>query len=100
ENVEFEALLTFEGEAKSANLRSVLPNSRNLSVIQHHSFVKLPDDNYRKREFDPRSGSIFISYLDYSTPVFEPIEKRFITRHRLIKKDPSVAVSEPVKSII
>ncbi|HSP83302.1 MAG TPA: zinc-dependent metalloprotease [Gillisia sp.] len=100
ENVEFEALLTFEGEAKSASLRSVLPNSRNLSVIQHHSFVKLPDDNYQKREFDPRSGSIFISYLDYSTPVFEPIEKRFITRHRLIKKDPTASLSEPVKPII
>lgn len=100
ENVEFEALLTLEGEAKSATLRSVLPNSRNLTVIQHHSFVKLPDDNYQKREFDPRSGAISISYLDYSTPVFEPIEKRFITRHRLTKKNPAAAVSEAVEPII
>ena len=100
ENVEFEALLTFDGEAKSGTLRSVLPNSRNLSVIQHHSFVKLPDDNYQKRQFDPRSGAIHISYLDYSTPVFEPIEKKFITRHRLKKKDPLAAVSEAVKPIV
>ena len=99
-NVEFEALLTLEGSAKSGALRSVLPNSRNLTVIQHHSFVELPDDGYEKRIFDPRSGSISISFLDYSTPVFEPIEKRFITRHRLQKKDPGAAVSEPVKPII
>ncbi|QED36839.1 zinc-dependent metalloprotease [Antarcticibacterium arcticum] len=100
QNVEFEALLTLEGEAKSSTLRSVLPNSRNLTVIQHHSFVKLPDDKYQKREFDPRSGAISISYLDYSTPVFEPIEKRFITRHRLSKKDPAASVSEGVEPII
>lgn len=99
-NVEFEALLTLEGTAKSGALRSVLPNSRNLTVIQHHSFVELPDDGYEKRIFDPRSGSISVSYLDYSTPVFEPIEKRYITRHRLEKKNPDAAVSEPVKPII
>src|SRR5690606_6543604 len=99
-NVEFEALLTLEGTAKSGALRSVLPNSRNLTVIQHHSFVELPDDGYEKRIFDPRSGSISVSYLDYSTPVFEPIEKRYINRHRLEKKNPDAAVSEPVKPII
>ncbi len=100
ENVEFEALLTFEGDSKSSTLREVLPNSRNITLTQHHSFIKLPDDAYEKREFDPRSGSIFISYYDYSTPVFEPIEKRFITRHRLQKKNPEAAVSEPVKPIV
>ncbi len=100
ENVEFEALLTFEGEAKSSTLRDVLPNPKNITVTQHHSFVKLPDDDYEKREFDPRSGAIHITYFDYSTPVFEPIEKRFITRHRLKKKDPEAAVSEPVEPII
>ena len=99
-NVEFEAMLTMEGTAKSGALRSVLPDSRNLTVIQHHSFVKLPDDGYEKRPFDPRSGSIYISYLDYSTPVYEPIEKRFITRHRLQKKDPDAEVSEAVEPII
>ncbi len=99
-NVEFEALLTMEGTARSGALRSVLPNSRNLTVIQHHSFVELTDDGYEKRVFDPRSGSIHISYLDYSSPVFEPIEKRFITRHRLEKKDPGAEVSEPVEPII
>ena len=100
ENVEFEAMLTFDGEATSRVLREVLPNNNSLSVTQHHSFVKLPDNNYKKREFDPRSGAIYISYFDYSTPVFEPIEKRYITRHRLEKKNPELAVSEAVEPII
>ncbi len=100
ENVEFEALLTFDGEATSQTLKNVLPNNKSITVTQHHSFVKLPDDNYKKRTFDPRSGAIYISYLDYSSPVFEPIEKRYIIRHRLEKKNPSKEISEAVKPII
>jgi len=41
-----------------------------------------------------------MSYFDYSTPVHEPIQKYFIERHRLEKKDPSAAVSEAVNPII
>lgn len=100
ENVEFEALLTFDGEATSQTLKDVLPNNNSITVTQHHSFVKLPDDEFKKREFDPRSGAIYISYYDYSTPVFEPIEKRYITRHRLEKKYPQQELSEPVEPII
>jgi len=100
ENVEFEALLTFDGEATSQTLREVLPNNNSITVTQHHSFVKLPDNNYKKRAFDPRSGAIYISYFDYSTPVFEPLEKRYITRHRLEKKNPKQEISEPVEPII
>src|SRR5690606_30114250 len=75
-NVEFEALLTFNGEVKGRNIRSVTPTASLVSVIQHHSFIELPDDNYKPRMFDPRSGAISISYMDYSTPIEEPIVKR------------------------
>ncbi|SDS31937.1 zinc-dependent metalloprotease [Christiangramia echinicola] len=100
ENVEFEALLTFEGEPKGRTINTVAPDPKNISVKQHHSFVKLPDDNYEKREFDPRSGAIFISYMDYASPVYEPIKKRYAVRHRLKKKDPQSEVSEAVEPII
>ena len=100
ENVEFEALLTFEGEPKGSIISSVVPDAKNISVIQHHSFVKLPDDHYEKRLFDPRSGAIYISYLDYASPVHEPIKKRYAIRHRLQKKDPEAEVSEAIEPII
>ncbi len=100
ENVEFEALLTFEGEPKSRTINSVVPDAKNISVTQHHSFVKLPDNDYEKRVFDPRSGAIFISYMDYASPVFEPIKKRYAIRHRLKKKDPEAEISEAVEPII
>lgn len=99
-NVEFEALLTFEGDPKGRNIKSVTPTPSLVSVIQHHSFVELPDGNYKKREFDPRSGSNSMSYMDYATPIQEPITKRFIYRHRLEKKNPDLEVSEAVEPIV
>jgi len=99
-NTEFEALLTFVGEPKGRNIRSVAPDAASLSVIQHHSFVELPDDGYTPRVFDPRSGAISISFQDYSTPIWESLTKRYITRHRLEKKNPEAAISEAKEPII
>ncbi|MCK0124181.1 zinc-dependent metalloprotease [Gelidibacter sp. F2691] len=99
-NVEFEALLTFDGEPKGRNIRSVTPTASLISVIQHHSFIQLPDANYKPRAFDPRSGAISISYMDYATPIEDPIVKRFAIRHRLEKKNPELPMSEAVQPII
>ena len=99
-NTEFEALLTFKGDPTGNLLRSVVPNAGLVSVIEHHSFVELPDDKYEPRPFDPRSGAISISYMDYATPIQEPIKKRFAIRHRLKKKNPEADVSDPIKPII
>jgi hypothetical protein len=38
--------------------------------------------------------------MDYATPVYEPIVKRFITRHRLEKKDATANYSEAKEPII
>ena len=100
QNSEFEATLTFTGQATGDYIKSVAPSSSSVTVRQHHSFVQLPDGNFKPRKFDPRSGYYNMSYYDYATPISEPIEKRFITRHRLEKKNPSAAMSEPVEPII
>ena len=99
-NIEFDMTLTFKGEAKGNYIRSVTPNPNLVTVAQHHSFIELPDDNYVKRIFDPRCGSYPFSYYDYASPVEDPILKQFVTRHRLVKKDPSAVTSEAVEPII
>ncbi len=99
-NVEFEALITYKGTAKGQNISSVAPNSQFLTVIQHHSFVELPDDNYKRRVFDPRSGALSISYMDYATPIQESITKRYIIKHRLEKKYSDQKISEAKEPII
>ena len=99
-NIEFESLLTFTGKPDGAWIQSVAPDSNNVTVIQHHSFVKLPDGDYKPRSFDPRSGAISISYMDYSTPIDEKILKKNIIRHRLEKKFPENDMSEAIEPII
>ncbi|WP_425075517.1 zinc-dependent metalloprotease [Psychroserpens sp. S379A] len=99
-NIEFEALLTFKGIPTGKHLRTVSPTASLVSVIQHHSFIELPDNNYKMREFDVRSGAISMSFLDYATPIQEPIKKRYIIRHRLEKKNPNAQISEAKEPII
>lgn len=99
-NTEFEALLTFSGDAEGRNIYSVAPDASNLTVTQHHSFVQLPDEGYEPRLFDPQSGSISISYQDYATPIYEPLTKRYSIRHRLEKKNPEAKVSEAKEPIV
>ncbi len=100
DNSEFEATITLGGKAKGNEISSVTPDPNSVTVRMHHSFIKLPDDNYKPRKFDPRSGFYDVDYMDYATPIDQPIVKRLLTRHRLQKKDPTAAMSEPVKPII
>ena len=100
QNTEVEVTLTFTGQATGGYIRSVTPTPNVVTVRQHHSFVQLPDDKYKPRKFDPRAGYFGTSFYDYATPIHEPIEKRFINRHRLEKKNPGAAMSEPVEPII
>ena len=100
-NSEFEATITFTGGNDAGRFVStVTPSAEAITVRMHHSFVQLPDDKYKPRRYDIRSGYFGISYFDYSSPFSDPIEKMFIARHRLEKKDPSAVVSEAVKPIV
>jgi hypothetical protein len=100
DNSEFEATITLAGKGKGYEISSVTPDPNAVTVRMHQSFIKLPDEGYKKRNFDPRSGYYDMEYMDYATPIDEPIMKRMLTRHRLEKKDPTAAISEPVKPII
>jgi hypothetical protein len=99
-NTEVEATLTFAGDDPGQWVREVTPSPESITVREHHSFVQLPPPGYKPRAFDPRASFFGIGYMDYATPISEPIVKRFIARHRLEKKDPKAAVSEPVQPIV
>lgn len=100
ENTEVEATITLVGSPTGRYLRSVTPSPDAVTVRQRHSFIQLPDDEYEPRAFDPRAGYGSIGYMDFTTPISEPIMKRFIARHRLVKKNPDAAVSEVVEPIV
>lgn len=100
-NTEVEATVTLTTNSEPGNLvNQVTPTGKHVTVRQRHSFVELPDDGYKPRKFDPRTGAIPMRFYDYGTDINEDLEKRWILRHRLQKKDPNAAVSEPIKPII
>ncbi len=100
-NTEMEAVLTFTGKPEPGSyVNDVAADPNAITLRAHHSFVELPDDGYEPRIFDPRAGAFAMTYVDYATPIGTPIEKRFIVRHRLEKRDPTAAISDPVEPII
>lgn len=100
-NTEVETVITVIGEGDLGPLvRDVAPSPQAITVREHHSFVELPDANYKPRNLDPRVGMGGITVYDYSSPFTEPLERRWISRHRLQKKDPTAAISEPVEPIV
>ncbi|MCC6745106.1 MAG: DUF5117 domain-containing protein, partial [Acidobacteria bacterium] len=100
-NTEMEATLTFTTPGRGGNLvAGVAPTASAVTIRQHHSFVELPGPGFAPRAVDPRIGSLYISFYDYASKITEPIEKRWIVRHRLVKRDPAAAVSEAVEPIV
>jgi hypothetical protein len=83
----------------SGSVASVTPTADAVTLRAHASLVELPDNNYTPRADDPRAGYGGLTFLDYSVPIDEPMQIRYIRRHRLEKKDPNAPVSEPVKPI-
>lgn len=100
QNSEFEAIITLIGKAKGSEIRSVTPDPNAVTVHMHHSFIQLPDDQYRPRAFDPRAGYYANEFMDYATPIDQPIMQRQLVRHRLAKKDPTAAQSEAVEPLV
>tara|TARA_Y100000739_G_scaffold100033_1_gene85750 strand:+ start:413 stop:2860 length:2448 start_codon:yes stop_codon:yes gene_type:complete len=99
-NSELEAFITFKGVAKGSWLRSVSPDAESFSVRTRHSFVKLPDEGYTPRKFDPRAGYGAMTFYDYASPIENDLHVKYIRRHRLIKKYPNQKISEAVDPII
>ncbi|HMK23289.1 MAG TPA: DUF5117 domain-containing protein, partial [Terriglobales bacterium] len=96
-NTEFEALLTFSNEGE---VDFNQPETHTLTVREHHSLVALPESGYEPRESDPRVGFFGDAFQDFSQPYNQPLDREYIARWRLKKKDPAAAVSEPVKPIV
>jgi hypothetical protein len=108
ENIEVRSTLTWN--LGSPSLPPTSPNAppppqipgnlRSLSVMVHYSMVLLPEKPMMGRYFDPRVGYFTERFEEYANDENRVEGKSFITRFRLEKKDPTAAVSEPVKPII
>jgi hypothetical protein len=104
-NTEVEVLLTFVGDSPGEWVRDVTPSPKNITVREHHSFVASPEPGFQMRRFDPRAGFYGIRFMDFATPIGQPLWKQFIARHRFDGKNPIVyyvdrGAPEPVRSAL
>jgi hypothetical protein len=100
-NTEVETTLTFASEGEAGPLvRQVTPIPQAITVREHTSFVELPPAGFKTRVNDPRAGYFGISFMDFATPISDPITRHYLSHHRLQKEDPLAAMSDPVKPIV
>lgn len=99
-NTEIEAALTFTSDAPGRAVRRHAPDARSITVREHHSFVELPDSGYHPRAFDTRMGLFNVTVWDFARGFDQDYRVRYVMRHRLIKRDPTAAMSEPVRPIV
>jgi hypothetical protein len=95
-NTEVEVTVTYEAQSGGAR---TAPDARILSTRMHYSFVD-PPTGYTPREADPRIGVGSIRFMDYSKPISGSDDVQYVRRHRLEKKDPTAALSEPKQKIV
>lgn len=99
-NTEIEASLTFTSDNPAGLVRRHLPDARAVTVRAHHSLVKLPEPGFRPRTFDPRMGFFATAFWDFAKGFDRDYVTRYAIRHRLERRDPGAALSEPVRPIV
>ena len=104
-NVEIDALLTINPPptpaAAAGRVGGFGAGGRTTtSLVMHWSMVKLPEKPMMPRLFDSRVGYFNTDMIDYGRLEHRAETRTFITRYRLEKKDPSAAMSEPIKPIV
>lgn len=71
-----------------------------VTATVHHSLIMLPEKPMMGRYFDPRVGYFTEGFADYASGENRVKDREFVARYRLEKKDPTAAVSDPVKPIV
>jgi hypothetical protein len=104
-NIEARSLLTFTGGGGGGGFGfgkgpAFGGGAKSYTALVHYSLVMLPEKPMMGRLFDPRVGYFTRSFENYASPKTWMETQQYIARFRLEKKDPTAAVSEPIKPIV
>ena len=78
--------------------RGMAPGSATLEMA--YSMVKLPEDPMMPRLHDDRVGYFSLTQTDYGMDEHRAVKRRYITKWRLEKRDPSAELSDPIRPIV
>lgn len=98
DNTDVEVIYAYSNSAPTGQTGADITDRRHVEVTVMHSFVRMPDNNYKPRRDDPRVGYFMTQVTDLTS--YSPTPYRdMIHRWHLEKKDPTAAISEPVEPI-
>ncbi|OBQ52551.1 zinc-dependent metalloprotease [Tamlana sp. s12] len=80
------------------NGSDAVADGRNVSIKIYHSFIAMPENKYQPRFDDPRVG-YFLTEVNDQTATNSTPYRDLIHRWDLQKKNPELALSEPVEPI-
>jgi hypothetical protein len=99
ENTDLVVQYIYENPYPSGDGGTEVTDSRAVAVLLQHSLIALPENDFGPRFDDPRVGYFTETVNDMTSE--DAVNYRDpIHRWNLVKKDPSQALSEPVKPIV
>jgi hypothetical protein len=99
-NVEIDAMLTFKPNGASVTTSAGVSDRSSIPVGVRYSFFALPEDPMPRRMADDRVGYFTDAQRNFSRDRQADQMDQYVNRWRLVKKDPSAAVSDPVQPIV
>jgi hypothetical protein len=99
DNIELQGRLTFVTTRQGPEVANIVPVAGNASFTVRHSLVRLPEDGFRSRRFDPRGGTFDVPVTDYSQPLGRSVSANLAPRFRLERVNPAAErsrVREPI----
>lgn len=97
ENTEVSVSYVFDNAAPSIG-GAALADARVITIEYQHSLLAVPENNFKPRRDDARVG-YFMTQIDDMTSTEAAPYRDVIHRWHLEKKDPKIALSEPVEPI-
>ena len=97
-NTDLEVEYVYDNPFPTNHGRGGVTDARSVRIHLQHSFVEMPDNNYKPRRDDPRVGYFLTQITDMTSPRNTPYLD-VIHRWHLEKKHPNAAISEPKEPI-
>ncbi|MDE0878580.1 MAG: DUF5117 domain-containing protein, partial [Sphingomonas bacterium] len=69
DNIEMEARQTYVSDKPGDVIVSIAPDPRSITLVVHHSLIRLPDRGFTPIRFDPRFGGFGEQIVDYGAPL-------------------------------
>ncbi len=99
ENIDIRVIYAYENDAPYVSGGAEITDPRSILIKLQHTFLEMPKNSYRPRFDDARVGYFRDQITDLTSHSITPY-RDLVNRWHLEKKDPSLAISEPVEPIV